>query len=473
MSNNVIVLAGGQGKRMKIDSPKALCNVVGEPMLEWVISACESAGLEEICIVKGFAGEQIDTFVEARDSKARISTVLQAERLGTGHAVMMAEQFLREHTDGNTLILCGDAPFIDEATIKGALELHTKKGCGVTVVTSVVDDATGYGRVIRTADGISGIVEHKDCTPEQLNVREINSGCFWFKTADLLDVLFEIKPNNSQGEYYLTDCVELMISKGKGADAYISENPNVALGANDRRGLLKLCDIARMAIIDKWLDEGIEFTCLDGVSIGSKVVIGRGTRIDAGVELRGNTVIGEDCVIGRNCIIEDTQIGNGVNLNNVQAYKSVVEDLAKIGPFVQLRPDSHICKGVKIGDFVEIKNSTIGAGTSVSHLTYVGDSDVGMNVNFGCGVATANYDGENKYRTTVGDNAFIGCNTNLVAPVEIGKGAYTAAGSTITGDVPADALAIERCKTIIKEDYGKKKLKERTKKFEDAQKNNT
>ncbi|WP_295156978.1 bifunctional UDP-N-acetylglucosamine diphosphorylase/glucosamine-1-phosphate N-acetyltransferase GlmU [uncultured Ruminococcus sp.] len=470
MSDNVIILAGGQGKRMKINSPKALCNVLGEPMIEWVMKACENAGLDEICVVKGFAGEQIDAYVEGRSSSAKVSTVMQAERLGTGHAVMMAESFLREHTDGNTLILCGDAPFIDADTIKGALELHQSKDNGVTVVTSVVDDATGYGRVIRTENGIAGIVEHKDCTPEQLKVREINSGCYWFRTADLLEVLFEIKPNNAQGEYYLTDCVELMINKGKGADAFISKNPNVALGANDRRGLLKLNDIARMSVIDKWLDEGIEFTCIDGVSIGTDVVIGRGTRIDSNVELRGKTVIGEDCIIGRGCVLENTVIGNNVSLNYVQAYDAVVDECAKIGPFVQLRPDTHICKGVKIGDFVEIKNSTIGEGTSVSHLTYVGDSDVGSNVNFGCGVATANYDGEKKFRTVVEDNAFIGCNTNLVAPVCIGRGAYTAAGSTITGDVPADALAIERAEEIIKEDYAKKKLAARTKKFEDAHK---
>ncbi|SEK81635.1 bifunctional UDP-N-acetylglucosamine diphosphorylase/glucosamine-1-phosphate N-acetyltransferase GlmU [Ruminococcus albus] len=470
MSNNVIILAGGQGKRMKINSPKALCNVVGEPMLEWVMSACEDAGLDEICIVKGFAGEQIDAYVEKRTSKAKVSTVLQSERLGTGHAVMMAEEFLKANTDGNTLVLCGDAPFIDAATIDGALKLHLQKNCGVTVVTSVVEDATGYGRVIRTKHGISGIVEHKDCNADQLSVKEINSGCYWFKTADLLEVLFEIQPNNSQGEYYLTDCVELMINKGKAADAFISLNPNVALGANDRRGLLKLNDIARMEIINRWLDDGIEFTCLDGVSVGRNVTIGRGTRIEAGTELRGNTVIGEDCVIGRNCILENTVIGNGVTLNNVQAYDAVVDDNAKIGPFVQLRPDSHVCKDVKIGDFVEIKNSTIGEGTSVSHLTYVGDSDVGSNVNFGCGVATANYDGEKKFRTVIEDNAFIGCNTNLVAPVCIGRGAYTAAGSTITGDVPADALAIERGQAVIKEDYAKKKLAARTKKFEDAHK---
>ena len=231
-----------------------------------------------------------------------------------------------------------------------------------------------------------------------------------------------------------------------------------------------LNDIARMDIIEKWLDAGIEFTCIDGVIIGKDVTIGEGSRIDKGTELRGKTVIGQGCLIGSNCIIENTKIGDNVVLNNVQAYESVIEDGVKIGPYVQLRPGSHIKKGAKIGDFVEIKNSTIGEGTAVAHLTYIGDSDVGANVNFGCGVVTVNYDGDRKFRTVIEDNAFIGCNTNLVAPVKIGKGAYTAAGSTITKDVPPSALAIERGTATIKEGYAEKKLKNRTAKFENSRK---
>lgn len=466
MENNVIILAGGQGKRMKTNKPKVLCDVIGEPMLEWVITACENAKLEKICIIKGFAGEMIDEYINGRTSKADIQTVMQEERLGTGHAVMQAKDFLEAHKDGNTLVLCGDAPFIDADTINGALELHTQRDCSVTVVTSRVENPTGYGRIIRTENGISGIVEHKDCDPYQLAITEINSGCYWFKTKDLLDVLFDITPNNAQGEYYLTDCIELLISKGKTADAYISGNPNVALGANDRRGLLMLNDIARSEIIGKFLDKGIEFTCTDGVSIGNNVTIGAGTIIHSGVVLKGNTSIGENCVLGNNCIIENTKVGNNVNLNNVQAYESVIEDSVKIGPYVQLRPGSHIKKGVKIGDFVEIKNSTIGEYTAVAHLTYIGDSDVGANVNFGCGVVTVNYNGDKKFRTVIQDNAFIGCNTNLIAPVRVGKGAYTAAGSTITRDIPDNALAIERGRAEIKEGYAERKLKARTEKYE-------
>lgn len=470
MIDSAIVLAGGQGKRMKTDAPKVLCNVLGEPMLGWVLDACESAGIERVCVIKGFRGELLDEYLEKRESKAQITAVLQAEQLGTGHAVMQAKAFLEAQGEGNTLVLNGDAPFIDAETIIGSLEQHKSSGSSVTVVTAHIGDPTGYGRVIRGEGGLAAIVEHKDCTPEQLSIDEVNSGCYWFKTADLLEVLGEIKNDNSQGEYYLTDCVELLIAKGRRADAYASRNPDTVLGANDRRALLSLNNTARFAVINKHLDNGVEFVCTDGVIIGKDVEIGCGTVIGANVQLRGKTVIGEGCNIGCGCIIEDTTVGSGVDLNYVQAYQSVIEDNVKIGPFVQLRPGSHIKRGVKIGDFVEIKNSTIGEYTAVAHLTYVGDSDVGANVNFGCGVVTVNYDGEKKSRTVIGDNAFIGCNTNLIAPVQVGNGAYTAAGSTITKNVPDNALAIERTKMEIKENYGLIRLKRHRDKLEKARK---
>ena len=470
MTNTAMILAGGQGKRMKTDKPKVLCNVLGEPMLEWVITACESAGLEKVCIIKGYNAAMIDEYLSGRQSKADISTALQTEQLGTGHAVMQAEDFLKANADGNLLILNGDAPFIDAETINSALEMHVSDGCSVTVVTANIPNPAGYGRIVRGENGISAIVEHKDCDAAQLAITEVNSGCYWFRTADLIEVLGELTNDNAQGEYYLTDCIELLIKKGRKAEAFTSRNPSVVLGANDRRALLDLNNTARNEIIGRHLDNGIEFTCTDGVSIGNGVTIGQGTVIHAGVILRGSTTIGCNCEIGPNCIIEDTSVGSGVKLNNVQAYESVVEDDVKIGPFVQLRPDSHIKRGAKIGDFVEIKNSTIGEYTAVAHLTYVGDSDVGANVNFGCGVVTVNYNGETKARTVIGDNAFIGCNTNLIAPVRVGNGAYTAAGSTITKDVPDNALAIERGKAEIKENYGLRKLKHHKEKYEQAKK---
>lgn len=333
MADNVIILAGGQGKRMKSDKPKALCKVLGEPMLEWVISACEQAGVSDICVVKGFMGEYIDEYLSSRSGAASIVTVEQKERLGTGHAVMQAADYLRARNGGNTLVLCGDAPFIDRDTIAGALELHKAGNCGVTVVTSKIDDPTGYGRVIRTGDGISGIVEHKDCTPQQREINEINSGCYWFETQALLDVLCEIKPNNAQGEYYLTDCVELIIAKGKRADAFISANPNVSLGANDRKGLLELNDIARKDVIGKWLDAGIEFTCTDGVSIGRNVVIGVGSTICQNVTLSGDTVIGRDCYIGQGSVIDSASIGDGSIVLASHIYGTDIAPSSSVGPF--------------------------------------------------------------------------------------------------------------------------------------------
>lgn len=452
--NKVIILAGGQGKRMKADMPKPLFKVLGEPMLEWVISACEDSGLSDIFVVKGFKGEMIDEYLDGR-----YPTVLQADRLGTGHAVMQAVPFLEKDTDGNTLVLCGDAPFIDPDTIKKALEIHESRKNAVTVITAQLDQPKGYGRIIRSENGISGIVEEKDASEEQKSIREVNSGAYWFRTADLIELLGKLDCSNAQKEYYLTDTVSIAISEGKNAGAYTSPNADIIKGANDRKDLLALNTYARMAVIEKHLENGVEFTCLDGITIERDVEIGTGSEILSGTILRKGTVIGENSVIGPNTILENCKIGCNVKLNNVQAYDSAVDDGVKIGPWVHLRPNSHIKSGVKIGDFVEIKNSTIGEKTAVAHLTYVGDSDVGKKVNFGCGTVTVNYDGLVKNRCVIGDNCFIGCNTNLVAPITLGKGVYTAAGTTVIKDIPDYALAIDRGVLKIKEGYSLRKLK--------------
>ena len=389
---------------------------------------------------------------------------MQEERLGTGHAVMQAENFIKENVEGSTLVLCADAPFMDTETIVKSLEYHKESGNAVTVITAEVDNPTGYGRILRNESGIFGIVEEKDASVSQKDIKEINSGAYWFKSADMPELLAALTQNNVQNEYYLTDTIYAALNQGKKAGAYKSANKEVILGANDRKGMLELNKIARENILNKHMENGVCFTCTDGITIGRDVEIGAGTEILPGTILRGKTKIGCDCVIGPNCLIEDSEIGDNVTLNYVQSYDSVVEDDVKIGPFVQLRPNSHICEGVKIGDFVEIKNSTIGKKTAVAHLTYVGDSDVGSKVNFGCGVVTVNYDGINKSRCKIGDGCFIGCNTNLIAPVTLGDGVYTAAGSTITKDVPDYALAIERGKQAIKENYSQKKLGNRLKK---------
>ena len=278
--NKAVILAGGQGKRMKADMPKPLFRVLGEPMLHWVITACESADISDICVVKGFKGEMIDEYLGKK-----YTTVLQAERLGTGHAVQQAIPFLENDKSGNTLVLCGDAPFIDEATIKNALAAHEEQGNAVTVITAELENPFGYGRIIRSAKGISGIVEQKDATDEQKAVKEVNSGAYWFRTADLVELLGKLTNNNAQNEYYLTDTVSIAISEGKNAGAFKSANADIIKGANDRKDLLELNTYARMAVIDKHLANGVEFTCTDGV------IIERGVEIGAGTEILPNTIL--------------------------------------------------------------------------------------------------------------------------------------------------------------------------------------
>ena len=451
--NKAVILAGGQGKRMKADMPKPLFKVLGEPMLEWVISACEDSGVSDICVIKGFRGEMIDEYL-----RGRYETALQAERLGTGHAVQQAIPFLKKDTDGNTLVLCGDAPFIDSTTIKESLMLHKQNNNSVTVITAELENPFGYGRIIRSKNGISGIVEQKDADEEQRKIKEVNSGAYWFKTEDLISLLGKIKNNNVQNEYYLTDTISIAISEGKNTGAYKSSNPEIIRGANNRKDLLELNDYARNMVIEKHLENGIEFVCTDGVIIERDVEIGIGTQILPSTILRKGTKIGNNCTIGPNTTIENCTVGDNVIVNTSQAYDSIIENNAEIGPYVHIRPNSKICEGAKISDFVEIKNSTIGKKTAVAHLVYIGDSDIGKKANIGAGTVTVNFDGISKSRCTVGDYAFVGSNTNLIAPVSLGKAVYTAAGTTITRNVPDYALAIDRSELKIKEGYTRKKL---------------
>ena len=354
-------------------------------------------------------------------------------------------------------VLNGDAPFIDADTLRASLELHNSTGSEVTVITAEIDEPQGYGRIIRRNGDFSAIREQKDCSPEEAGICEVNSGAYWFSAQKLLETLPKLSTNNAAGEYYLTDCVEMMERR----TAYKSANPDIVLGANTRGALLELNQLARLRKLSQLMDEGVSFITLDGIIIGADVKIGCDTTILPNTTILGNTTIGNGCTIGANSHIENCTIGDNVQLNNVQAYDSIMENSVKIGPFAQLRPGTTIREGVKIGDFVEIKNSDIGVNTAVAHLTYVGDSDVGRGVNFGCGCVTANYDGINKFRTKIGDHAFIGCNTNLIAPVEVGDNATTAAGSTITKNVPANSLAVERGQVRVIENWGKNALRKK------------
>ncbi|MBQ8670649.1 MAG: bifunctional UDP-N-acetylglucosamine diphosphorylase/glucosamine-1-phosphate N-acetyltransferase GlmU [Oscillospiraceae bacterium] len=442
-----LILAAGDGKRMKSKHPKVLCQVLFRPMISWVTDACRHAGVQQLCAVLGAGAEEVRSVLPQNCKIA-----LQHERLGTGHAVMCAREFLEEHRGGDVLILCGDAPFISSRLIEQSHHYHCGKGNAVTVISARVADPFGYGRILRAADGsLEAIVEQRDATEEQKNICEINSGAYWFAVDALLESLEKIGCSNSQGEYYLTDAVAAVRLAGKRADAYLAEDADAALGANDRKGLQKLNQVARRRVLDRLMAEGVDIPCEDGILVDERASVGRDTTLLPGTIIRGASVVGEDCVIGPGSLIENSTVGNGCVVDNTEILSSELEDEVKIGPYCRVRPGSRLCRKVKIGNFVEVKNAVLGEGTKSAHLTYIGDADVGANVNFGCGVVVVNYDGWQKHRTTVGDNVFLGCNTNLVAPVKVGDNSYTAAGSTVTKDVPPDSLVIARAPEVVKE----------------------
>ena len=444
-----IILAGGKGTRMKSDMPKVMCEVLFQPMLSYVIKAVKEAGCEKLCVVTGYKHEIVEEYL-AED----IETAYQNPQLGTGHAVMTARNFIENHKTDEILILNGDGPLMDADTINKAYAYHKENENSITLVSAIVEDTMGIGHIKRDENGtLLCIVEHKDATDEEKLIKESNAGVYWFNGEDLLYAISNIKNNNAQNEYYLTDTLEILIKSGQNAGAYVCENSEVILGANDRKQLNMLNTIMRRNINDAHMINGVNIPCTDGVMIGADVKIGVGTTVLPNTIILGDTVIGEDCTIGPNTYIKNGTVGNNVILDNVKLTDSEVEDGVDCGPFVQVRAGSRLCKGVHIGDFIEVKNSVVGEGTKSAHLTYIGDSDVGKNVNFGCGTVTVNYDGKNKHRCKIGDHVFLGCNTNLIAPVEIGDYAFTAAGSTITDDVPENALAIARARQTNKENW--------------------
>ena len=447
-----IILAGGKGTRMKTDAPKVMCEVIFEPMIKYVVDAVKDAGADDICVITGYKHEIVEGYLSSYDSE--IKTALQEPQLGTGHAVMQARDFISAHRDDDILILNGDGPLMDADTINKAYDYHKQNNNAITLISAIVEDTDGIGHIKRDENGVlERIIEHKDANEEQKKINESNAGTYWFNGSELLYALDRITNNNAQNEYYLTDSLEILIKKGMNAGAYVCENNEAILGANDRKQLNILNNIMRRNINDSLMLDGVDIQCTDGVMIGKDVKIGGSTRILPNTIILGNTVIGDGCVIGPNTYIKDSEIGNEVILDNCKVTDSKIEDGADCGPFVKVRAGSVLKKGVHIGNFVEVKNSVVGEGTKSAHLTYIGDSDVGKNVNFGCGTVTSNFDGKEKSRCTIGDGAFIGCNTNLIAPVKVGELAYIAAGSTITDDIPNEALSVARAKQVNKEGW--------------------
>lgn len=446
---SAIILAAGDGKRMGSAGSKVLCPVLFKPMLEWVLENCTGAGVANLCVVVGRSGLDVEAAVAGRGE-----ICVQQERRGTGHAVLCAQAFLKKNMDSDVLILFADAPFQSPEVIRGAYDLHRAQDNAMTAVSATVDDPFGYGRIVRDNKGVSAIVEQKDANDAEKGIREINAGACWYRAADLLEALGELTPANAQGELYLTDTLKILRKKGRRVDAYDAGDQRVVLGANNRKQLHHLNEIAREMVFDALWDGGVDIPVTDGVIISREAKIGRDTRILPGTIIKGDTTIGEGCIIGPNSMLEDAVIGDFCRIKATWVTGSTLERDVQIGPFSQVRPNCHIASGVRIGDFVEIKNSTVGENTHASHLTYIGDTDCGAGVNFGCGVVTVNYNGVSKARCTIGDDCFVGCNTNLVAPVTLGDGAYTAAGSTVTVDVPENTLCIARCRETLKENKG-------------------
>ncbi|MGE7663871.1 bifunctional UDP-N-acetylglucosamine diphosphorylase/glucosamine-1-phosphate N-acetyltransferase GlmU [Peribacillus sp. NPDC097197] len=452
MSNRyAIILAAGQGTRMKSKLYKVLHPVCGKPMVQHVIDQVNQLQIEDIVTVIGHGAEKVQE--QLGDS---CKYALQEQQLGTAHAVMQAESVLAGKS-GITLVICGDTPLIKAETMEALIALHEKSQAKATILTAYADQPDGYGRVLRSENGlVEKIVEHKDASVEERYVKEINTGTYCFDNQALFSALKKVSNENVQGEYYLPDVIEILKQAGETVTAFQSSNFDETLGVNDRVALSQAEQILRKRINELHMRNGV--TIVDPLTtyIESDVKIGQDSIIYPGTMIKGRSVIGTDCQVGPQSEIINCVIGNGTEIRQSVAQDSQIGNTVKVGPFAHIRPESDIQDSVKIGNFVEIKKSVFGKGSKASHLSYIGDAEVGENVNIGCGSITVNYDGKNKYLTKIEDDVFIGCNSNLVAPVTIAKGAYVAAGSTITKDVPQEALSVARARQVNKEDYVKK-----------------
>ncbi|RAK16564.1 bifunctional UDP-N-acetylglucosamine pyrophosphorylase/glucosamine-1-phosphate N-acetyltransferase [Anoxybacillus vitaminiphilus] len=448
MKRYAIILAAGQGTRMKSKLYKVLHPVCGKPMVEHVVDQVSKLNLEKLVTIVGFGAEQVKAQIGGKSEFA-----LQEEQLGTAHAVMQATSHLGDK-EGVTLIICGDTPLITADTMKALLEHHSKTNAKATILTAIAEDPTGYGRIIRNNEGhVEKIVEHKDATEEERKVKEINTGTYCFDNKSLFQALTKVSNDNAQGEYYLPDVIEILKKQGEIISAYQADVFEETLGVNDRVALSQAEKIMRARINRTHMMNGVTIIDPEHTYISADVEIGRDTVIYPGTIIEGKTVIGENCVIGPNSEIKNCVIGDRTTIRHSVAHDSEIGNDVTIGPFAHIRPLSKISDDVRIGNFVEVKKSTFGKGSKASHLSYIGDAEVGADVNIGCGSITVNYDGKHKHLTKIEDGAFIGCNTNLIAPVTIGKGAYVAAGSTITEDVPGNALSIARARQVNKENY--------------------
>jgi bifunctional UDP-N-acetylglucosamine pyrophosphorylase/glucosamine-1-phosphate N-acetyltransferase len=460
-----VVMAAGEGKRMNSKHSKVVQVAAGKPLVCWVADALREAGAQEQVYIVGFRQEEVRSAL-GED----VAFVLQEQQLGTGHAVMQAAPFL-EGRNGCTIVLPGDAPMITPETLQAAVNMFANDAFGAVVITAEAPDPKGYGRLVRDGEGhVVKIVEDRDATEEEKKIREINSSIYCFKTPLLLSALGRIDSRNAQKEYYLTDTIEILIRDGHKVGAYVGDF-NEIRGVNDRIELQEAGKLLNKRVCQRHMKAGVQIIDSESTWIDPSVKIGCDTILYPDTILSGTTVIGEDCAIGPQTRIDNAKVGDGTIVRSSVATDCSIGKNCLIGPFSHIRPESILEDNVTIGAFVEIKNSTIGDYTRARHLTYVGDSQVGRNVNFGCGTVTCNYDGLDKTACIIEDNVFIGGNSNLISPLTLKENAYVAAGSTITEDVPELSLAIARSRQIVKEGWVVRKNRIRNERIAEKERN--
>jgi len=452
---HIVILAAGKGTRMKSTLPKVLHRAGELPLIEHVLrTASELKPASMILIV----GHQAQIVQDSLAEWLGLGFATQEPQLGTGHALLQAEPALRGR-EGTVVLLSGDVPLLRPAILHGLLEVHREHGAAATVLTATPDDPSGYGRIVRDAGGrITAIVEHKDATPAQRAIAEINSGIYAFDLEPLFSAVREVGASNAQGEYYLPDLVSIYRSRGLVVETVVARDPREILGVNSRKELANVTEILRARTNDTLMEAGVTIVDPATTFIGPDVTVGVDTIIHPGVYIEGQTSIGSGCVIHSGVRLVDAQVDDGVTINNFCVIvESRVARGAKIGPFAHIRPQSSVGEDAHIGNFVELKKTTIGRGSKANHLSYLGDATIGEKVNVGAGTITCNYDGVAKHPTIIEDGAFIGSDSQLIAPVRVGKGAYVAAGSSITIDVPDDALGIARGRQENREGWAARK----------------
>ena len=441
MGLSVIILAAGQGTRMRSKLPKVLQPLAGRPLLAHVLDTARSVDATDICVVYGHGGDAVrDAFPQAD-----IRWALQAEQLGTGHAM---QQAIPETPDDNTvLVLFGDVPLLLPSTLHRLIEAST--GDDLLVLSVDMDDPHGYGRIVREGEAVVGIVEEKDADSKQKAIREINTGVMLGNGRLFRDWLGRLENDNAQGEYYLTDTIAMAVADGVAVQGIKAQSQVEVMGINDKKQLAEAERALQARLVDELMKEGVGFADPARVDIRGTLTCGTDVFVDVNAVFEGEVVLGDGVTIESNNLVRDSKLGNGVVVHsNCHIEGATVGDNGEIGPFARLRPGAELASNVKVGNFVEIKKSTVADGSKVNHLTYIGDAAIGENVNVGAGTITCNYDGANKHRTTIGDGAFIGSGVELVAPVDVGAGATIGAGSTITKPAPDDQLTIERAKQL-------------------------